>query len=284
MATRHSTPPALAGERDRSPSPQFAMAGRALATIAALLAQRTFLAAPIKVQPAHSAPAAVLALPAPVAVADPILSAIRAHRRAWAAFQIAPDDEASEAEEAEYEAAQSLLGTACGTRPGAHALIAHLRWYVAEEADNLLTAGLGGCHLGAQLSARLAELVLFVPEAPPPAVIALPAPRGPSPLLAAIEDHRSANLAVSQAVRDYVQADADSAPDELLLLAIADSASDEEVATLNALLALTPANAEEVRTLAAYLAEVSTDFDKGAFGAWLFQRFAVMLASAAAQA
>ncbi|TNC16418.1 hypothetical protein FF100_04005 [Methylobacterium terricola] len=241
------------------------------------------LAAPVaKAAPVAAAP--ILALPAPVAVADPILSAIRAHRRTWAAFQIAPDDEASEAEEAEYEAAQSLLGTACGTRAGAHALIAHLRWYVAEERDNLLTAGLGGCHLGAQLKARLAELVMFVPEASPPAVIALPAPRGPSPLVAAIEAHRSANLAVNQAVADYVKAEEDSAPDEPLLLAIADRAAEEEVAALNALLALTPAGAEEVRTLSVYLATVAQDFDKQAFGAWLFERFAVMIARAQIQA
>lgn len=241
------------------------------------------LAAPVaKTAPADATP--ILALPAPVAVADPILSAIRTHRRAWAAFQVAPDEEAEGAEHAEYESAMRLLGTACGTRPGAHALIAHLRWYVEEEGANLLTAGLGGCDLGDLIRARLAELILFVPEASPPAVIALPAPRGPSPLLAAIEDHRSANLALSQAVRDYVQAEADSAPDERLMLAIADRASDEEVKALNALLALTPANAEEVRTLAAYLAEVAQDFDKQAFGAWLFERFAVMLANAAAQA
>ncbi|OAS20795.1 hypothetical protein A5481_22135 [Methylobacterium platani] len=238
------------------------------------------LAAPAKV----AAAAPILTLPAPIAVADPILSAIRSHRRAWAAFQVAPDDEAEDAEHAEYEAAMRLLGTACSTRPGAHALIAHLRWYVEEEAANLLTCGLGGCDLGDLIRARLAELVLFVPEASPPTVIALPAPRGPSPILAAIEAHRSANLAVNQAVRDYVQAEEDSAPDERLMLAIADRASDEEAATLNALLTLTPAGAEEVRTLATYLAEVSTDFDKGAFGAWLFQRFAVMIAHAQAQA
>ncbi|AWN47549.1 hypothetical protein DK419_15560 [Methylobacterium terrae] len=267
------------------------MVSMTLALLTALPARRAIgagaaalLAAPVKAQVAPSTRVHALALPAPVAVADPILSAIRAHRRAWAAFQVAPDEEASEAEEAEYEAAQALLGVTCSTRPGAHALIAHLRWYVAEEVDNLLTAGLGGCHLGSQLKARLAELVMFVPEASPPAVIALPAPRGPSPLLAAIETYRSANLAVTQAVADYVRAEQDSAPDEPLMLAIADRASDEEVAALNALLALTPANAEEVRTLATYLAEVSTDFDKGAFGAWLFQRFAVMLANAAAQA
>ncbi|BCM88125.1 hypothetical protein [Methylobacterium indicum] len=125
--------------------------------------------------------------------------------------------------------------------------------------------------------------VLALP-APPAAVLALPAPKRPSPLLAAIEDHRSANLAVNQAVRDFVQAEEDGAPDEPLMLAIADRASDEEVKALNALLTLTPANAAEVRTLTAYLAEVSTDFDKGAFGAWLFERFAVMIARAQIQA
>ncbi|TNC06548.1 hypothetical protein FF100_34435 [Methylobacterium terricola] len=239
------------------------------------------LAAPVaKVAPA----AAVLALPAPVAVADPILSAIRTHRRAWAAFQIAPDDEAEGAEHAEYEAAMRLLGTACRTRSGAHALIAHLRWYIEEESANLLTCGLGGCDLGDLIRTRLAELVLFVPEASPPAVIALPAPRGPSTLLAAIETHRSANLAVNQAVADYVRAEEDSAPDEPLMLAIADRAAEEEVAALNALLALTPADAEEVRTLTAYLSTVAQDFDKQAFGAWLFERFAVMIARAQIQA
>lgn len=115
-------------------------------------------------------------------------------------------------------------------------------------------------------------------------LLALPAPRGPSPLLAAIETHRSANLAVTQAVADYVRAEEDSAPDERLMLAIADRASDEEAAALNALLALTPADPDEVRTLATYLAEVAQDFDKQAFGAWLFERFAVMIASAKAQA
>lgn len=246
-----------------------------LAGAAALLAAPMVKAAPV-------APvSAILALPAPVAVADPILSAIRAHRRAWAAFQIAPDAEAEGAEHAEYEAAMRLLGTACRTRPGAHALIAHLRWYIEEEAANLLTCGLGGCDLGDLIRARLAELVMFVPEASPPAVIALPAPRGPSLLLAAIETHRSANLAVNQAVADYVRAEEDSAPDEALMLAIADRAAEEEVAALNALLALTPADAEEVRTLTAYLATVAQDFDKGAFGAWLFERFALMIARTA---
>ena len=67
------------------------------------------------------------------------------------------------------------------------------------------------------------------------------------------------------------------------MLAIADRASEAEVEALNHLLALAPANAEEVRTLAAYLAEVFTDFDKGAFGAWLFQRFAEMVTRPVAQ-
>ncbi|KMO32904.1 hypothetical protein [Methylobacterium aquaticum] len=127
-----------------------------------------------------------------------------------------------------------------------------------------------------------AEPVLYLP-APGP-VLALSAPKGSSRLLAAIEAHRSANLALNQAVRDYVQAEEDSAPDEALMLAVADRASDEEAAALNALVALTPASTEEAGALAAHFAEVSADFDKDTFSAWLFQRFAVMLARAAAQA
>lgn len=231
-----------------------------------------------------AAPASILALPAPAAVADPILLAIRTHRRAWALFQVAPDDEAAEAEEAEHEASMRLLGTACASRAGAHALIAHLRWYVAEEGANLLTSGIGGCERDDLVRARLAELVLFVPDASPPAVIALPAPMGPSPLLAAIEEHRSANLAMAQAVGDYVEAEASSDPDEAHLLAVADRASEVEAAALNALIALAPASAEETRTLTAYFAEVSADFDKDAFGTWLLRRLAVMMARVQAQA
>jgi hypothetical protein len=225
-----------------------------------------------------AAPGIILALPAPAASAHPILPAIRAHRRAWALFQVAPDDEVAAAEEAEHEASMRLLGTACASRAGAHALIAHLRWYVAEEGTNLLTSGIGGCERGDLVRARLAELVLFVPEFSPPAVIALPAPMGPSPLLAAIEEHRSANLAMAQAVRDYVEAAASNAPDEAHLLAVADSASEVEAAALNALVALAPASAEETRIITAYFAEVSADLDKDAFGTRLLRRLVIMLA------
>lgn len=45
-----------------------------------------------------------------------------------------------------------------------------------------------------------------------------------------------------------------------------------------------PASPEEAGTLAVYPAEVAQDFDKNTFSVWLFQRFAVMLARAAAQA
>lgn len=224
-------------------------------------------------------PAPVLALPAPASSsADPIMAAIVAHRRAWAAFQIAPDDVASAAEDDEHEAAQRLLGTACTSRDGAVALVAHLGWYIGEEADNLLTAGLGGCHLGSQLRARLAELNLFLGLTP--SIIVLPAPRGPSPLLAAIEEHRSANLALTQATADFVQAEEDGDPAEPMLLAAADRASDAEVAALNALTALTPADAGEVRTLVAYFAEVSADLDATAFGTWLLERLAAAVARA----
>ncbi|MBK3400055.1 hypothetical protein [Methylobacterium ajmalii] len=162
-------------------------------------------------------------------------------------------------------------------------VLPHRRAFVASIAAFVAPIAKSASAAARPLPTVEAAPILALP-APPTAVLTLPAPCRPSPLLTAIEDHRSANLAVNQAVRDYVQAEADSAPDERLLLAIADRAGDQEVAALNALLALTPANAEEVRTLAAYLAEVSTDFDKGAFGAWLFQRFAVMITRAQIQA
>lgn len=117
------------------------------------------------------------------------------------------------------------------------------------------------------------------PASPIP-VLALPAPKGPSPLLAAIEGHRSANLAMSQAVRDYVEAEATGAPDERHLLAAADRAGDVEAKAFNALMALAPADAEEARTLTAYLAEVSADFDRDGFGTLVLRRLAIMLANA----
>jgi hypothetical protein len=93
-------------------------------------------------------------------------------------------------------------------------------------------------------------------------------------LLAALDDHRSALLAVTQAVTDYVQAEEDAAPDEPQMLAIADRAASEETAALNALLALTPANLAEAASLAGHLAETATEFDR----VDLFERFAVVLA------
>lgn len=126
--------------------------------------------------------------------------------------------------------------------------------------------------LAKALPVEAAAPVLALP-APAP-VLALPAPRGPSPLLAAIEDHRCALLAVTQAVTDYVRAEEDSAPDEPLMLAIADRAAEEETAALNAMLALTPANLIEASALAAHLAETATEFDR----LDLFERFAAVLA------
>lgn len=133
----------------------------------------------------------------------------------------------------------------------------------------------------ARLSAPVATPPALALPAPAP-VLALPAPKGPSPLLAAIEEHRSANLAMSQAVRDYVEAEAAGSPDEPHLLAAADRAGDVEAAALNALVALAPADAEEARTLVAYFAEVSADMGKDAFGTWLLRRLAIMLANAKA--
>ncbi len=89
-----------------------------------------------------------------------------------------------------------------------------------------------------------------------------------------LDDHCSALLAVTQAVTDYVRAEEDGAPDEPLMLAIADRAASEETAALNALLALTPANLAEAAALASRLAETAIEFDR----VDLFERFVAILA------
>ncbi|WP_157080563.1 hypothetical protein [Methylobacterium variabile] len=126
--------------------------------------------------------------------------------------------------------------------------------------------------LVAGAAALLAAPVAKAAAAAP--VLALPAPRLRNPLLSAIEDHRSALTTVMQATDDFVRAEEDSAPDEALMLAIADRAADEETAALAALLALTPATIGEATALASHLAETATEFDR----LDLFERFAAVLA------
>ncbi len=95
----------------------------------------------------------------------------------------------------------------------------------------------------AGLAAPLAR-VLPVEAAAPALALPVSRPPGtasaarPSPFLAALDDHCSALLAVTQAVTDYVRPRG-RRPDEPLMLAIADRAASEETAALNALLALT---------------------------------------------
>lgn len=67
---------------------------------------------------------------------DPILDAIWKHRAAWLAFQIAADDEAHQACDLEDGALREIVSTNLTTLDGAHALIAHLRWFGAEEAEH----------------------------------------------------------------------------------------------------------------------------------------------------
>ncbi|WP_279358203.1 hypothetical protein [Methylobacterium indicum] len=68
--------------------------------------------------------------------ADTILAAIATHRAAYDAFQVAPDGEASIlAEEAYREAGDALVTMACTTSAGAMALLEHLRWWLADEAE-----------------------------------------------------------------------------------------------------------------------------------------------------
>lgn len=153
----------------------------------------------------------------------------------------------------------------------------------------LLTALPAGRALAAGAAAFLippeapetAPAPLHTVEVAPAPMLALPAPSRPSPLLAAIEAHRSANLAVEQAVRDYVEAANNGDPAERMLLAIASRASDVEAAAFNALMAVTLTDDEDPRAATAYFAEFATETDAEAVGTRLLQRLAVLLAAAA---
>jgi len=67
---------------------------------------------------------------------DFVLAAIVEHRAAWDAFQVAPEGEPSEqANDRLWEAMGTLLATPCASRPGAWAVLDHLRWWLGEEAE-----------------------------------------------------------------------------------------------------------------------------------------------------
>ena len=109
---------------------------------------------------------------------DPIHAAIARHRAAYDAYQVAPEGIASIEANDEYDAASdALVSTSCATRFGALALVGHLRWWLAEEADfkdgHQPAYGLA--------AARAADLVLFLGTPLPPCVIP-PAPR-PLPMV-----------------------------------------------------------------------------------------------------
>lgn len=139
----------------------------------------------------------------------------------------------------------------------------------------------GAALLGPVAAPQAPAAPLHTVEVAPAPMLALPAPNRPSPLLAAIEDHRSANLAVEQAVRDYVRACEDGAPDERLMLAIASHASDVEAAAFNALMAVTLTGDEDARAATVYFAEFAAETDAEAVGTHLLQRLAVLVAAAA---
>jgi hypothetical protein len=95
--------------------------------------------------------------------ADPIHAAIERHRTAYDAFQVAPEGDASlEAEDAYDAASDALTATACATRFGALALLAHLRWWLTEESD--FADGHQPAYGIAQ--ARAADLSLFLGTRP----------------------------------------------------------------------------------------------------------------------
>lgn len=70
------------------------------------------------------------------AFADPILAVIEAHAEAYAVFQVAPEGKPAErAEIAMGDAMDALLAASCTTQFGGLALLRHLRWWLAAEAE-----------------------------------------------------------------------------------------------------------------------------------------------------
>lgn len=107
--------------------------------------------------------------------ADPIRAAIARHRAAHDAFQVAPEGRPSVEAADEYDAAgAALMATACATRFGALALLDHLRWWIAREAE--FAAGHQPTYGRAQT--RMADLVLFLGTNLPPIAIPRATPSG----------------------------------------------------------------------------------------------------------
>ncbi len=79
---------------------------------------------------------------------------------------------------------------------------------------------------------------------------------------------------MTQAVTDYVRAEEDGAPDEPLMLAIADRAASEEDGGAQRPAGPHPANLAEAAALANHLAETAAEIDR----LDLFERFAAVLA------
>ncbi|MDH2311461.1 hypothetical protein [Methylobacterium brachiatum] len=115
---------------------------------------------------------------------SPLHAVISAHRAAYDAYQVAPDDEAEAACCAMADALDALVSAACAFSilgralpEGAGALLAHLRWWLAEEAVHAEDYQPDyGILLGR--AADLAAVQGYAPDADPSA--------GSDPILAAI--------------------------------------------------------------------------------------------------
>lgn len=104
---------------------------------------------------------------------DPIHAAIQRHRAAYDAYQGAPEGTPCVIANDEYDAASdALVSTACSTRFGALAFLAHLRWWLTEEAE--FKAGHQPAYDLAET--RAADLTLFLGTPLPPAVVPQPIP------------------------------------------------------------------------------------------------------------
>ncbi|TXN34147.1 hypothetical protein FV232_23715 [Methylobacterium sp. WL30] len=97
---------------------------------------------------------------------DPIHAAIKRHRAAYEAYQVAPEGVASMIASDDYDAAtDALTTTPCASRFGALALLSHLRWWLSDQAE-FSAAHQPGYGIAAQV--RVADLTLFLGTNLPP--------------------------------------------------------------------------------------------------------------------
>ena len=201
--------------------------------------------------------------------ASPLHAAIAAHRAAYDAYQVAPEDEAEDACCAMEEALDALVVAACAfpilSRPlpeGAGALVEHLRWWLAEE---VVYAEDYQPDYGILLSraADLAAVQGYAPDADPSV--------GSDPIIAAIV---AADMATVAHTAVLVHRDEDDDESE----AVVDAAGHAVDQAFQAVQAVMPATLAGLHALAVFYARDAKIFDRMSTGGNYLGHIAAALA------